>query len=121
MADWYTAAEDDTEALKRIEAAWSDAPLENLEVLSRILGIAKRAVIAYGPTITPTEDADPAADPYPEGWEDAQLRHAVNLWNAGRTDGAGNVGTEGYSFQPRPLDKVIREIIRPTTLDFAPL
>lgn len=45
----------------------------------------------------------------------AQLQQAQTLWNAGRTDGDGNAGTDGYSFVPRPLDKTIRSIIRPTS------
>ena len=43
----------------------------------------------------------------------AQLRQAENLWNAGRVNSAGDVGVEGYTFTPRPLDKTIRQIIRP--------
>lgn len=48
-----------------------------------------------------------------ENYVYAQLQQAINLWNAGRTDGNGAVGAEGWSFVPRPLDKVIRNIIRP--------
>lgn len=42
----------------------------------------------------------------------AQLQQARNLWLAGRTDQNGDIGGE-YSFTPRPLDKTIRDIIRP--------
>lgn len=57
---------------------------------------------------------DPAdATGVPENYVYAQLQQAINLWNAGRTDGNGAVGAEGWSFVPRPLDKVIRNIIRP--------
>jgi hypothetical protein len=45
----------------------------------------------------------------------AQLEQAKNLWNAGRAQQDGGVGSEGYSFTPRPLDKTIRSIIRPTS------
>lgn len=43
----------------------------------------------------------------------AQLQQAVNLWNAGRVSSDGTVGAEPFSFTPRPLDKTIRQIIRP--------
>jgi hypothetical protein len=39
----------------------------------------------------------------------------VNLWNAGSVSPSGDIGPESYSFTPRPLDKTIRGIIRPTT------
>ncbi len=59
-------------------------------------------------------DPDPAPV-IPSRYSYAQLQQAMNLWAAGRADENGNIGTEGYSFQPRPLDKTIRNIIRPTS------
>lgn len=60
--------------------------------------------------------SDPEPAPVvPSRYSYAQLQQAMNLWAAGRADENGNVGTEGYSFQPRPLDKTIRNIIRPTS------
>lgn len=44
----------------------------------------------------------------------AQLQQAKNLWAAGRADENGDIGSEGFAFVPRPLDKTIRSIIRPT-------
>ncbi|AZS40049.1 hypothetical protein CVS54_01371 [Microbacterium oxydans] len=49
----------------------------------------------------------------PERYVLAQLQQAKNLWNSGRAQQDGNVGTEGYSFVPRPLDKTIQQMIRP--------
>jgi hypothetical protein len=207
---WYSVT--DAEAQERLEAAWEDAPIENLETLGYILTTARLQVIAYAPasavaylpstltwpdgsTVKLSRDGDiitaavtpanPAALPagtqevpemfapagigyqislsnkptstdgryllnlietgtgvtaqflstgnlppfepfttmwagdaadatgVPENYVYAQLQQAINLWNAGRTDGNGGVGAEGWSFVPRPLDKVIRNIIRP--------
>lgn len=104
---WYSVV--DEEAQQRLEAAWEDAPIENLEVLGMLLTTAREQVIAYAPA--PDEGADP--DDPPERYVYAQLQQAQNLWNAGRTAGDGFVGAEGFSFQPRPLDQTIRRIIRP--------
>jgi hypothetical protein len=43
----------------------------------------------------------------------AQLQQAKNLWNAGRVAATGEVGADGFSFAPRPLDRDIQRIIRP--------
>lgn len=55
---------------------------------------------------------EPVAD-IPNSYVYAQLQQAKNLWNAGRAQADGDVGPEGYSFTPRPLDKTIRNILRP--------
>lgn len=59
---------------------------------------------------------DPVS-PIPSRYAYAQLQQAINLWNAGRSSGDGNVGADGtqYTFTPRPLDKTIRTLIRPTS------
>lgn len=58
--------------------------------------------------------ADPApGDGVPSRWVYAQLQQARNLWNAGRTTGEGDVGPDGFVFRPYPLDKTIKQIIRP--------
>lgn len=74
-------------------------------------------VYAEGTPTTSLEWAtgDDATAGIPNRYVYAQLQQAQNLWNAGRASGDGNVGAEGYTFQPRPLDKTIRQIIRPTT------
>lgn len=105
---WYVTEPDDE--LGRAVAAWNgdDAPEENLEVFAMILDTAKSQVLAYAPT--PPLDADWEAAPPPR-FVLAQLQQAINLWNAGRA--TPDVGADGWSFQPRPLDKTIRTIIRP--------
>jgi len=49
----------------------------------------------------------------PQRYVYAQLEQAKRLWMAGLADENGNIGTETFSFTPRPLDKTIRAIIRP--------
>lgn len=64
-------------------------------------------------------DALNALDDYttsypPQNYVYAQLKQAENLWNAGRVGSDGGFGDDGaFNFTPRPLDKVIRHIIRP--------
>lgn len=104
MADWYSVAT--PEETERLLGAWSDAPIENTELCGLILETAQEQVIAYAPALA--EDAV-----VPSRWVYAQLQQAQNLWNAGRVSSGGDVGTEGYTYTPRPLDKTIRGIIRP--------
>lgn len=116
MAEWYTV-EGDTpaaagEAQARLLAAWRDAPLINLEVCGMILEVAREQVIAFAPAPAPPVEGEPVPGP-PTRFVYAQLQQAINLWNAGRVSSAGNLGGDGYSFTPRPLDKTIKSIIRP--------
>lgn len=113
---WYTAA--GQPAQDRLKAAWNDAPLMNLEALGLLLSVAKTQVIAYAPaaddlsrwgTVQDFTDAPPDELVY------AQLQQAKNLWNAGRAGGDGQIGGE-FSYTPRPLDKTIQSIIRPTNV-----
>ncbi|QXE28557.1 hypothetical protein [Microbacterium paraoxydans] len=132
MAEWYTATSD--EAQQRLIAAWPDAPIENLEVCGFLLETARIQVLAYAPetaTLTGAVElalvrfglaerlgdvlallgVDPT-DP-PINFVYAQLQQATNLWNAGRVSGGGDAGMEQFTFTPRPLDKTIKQIIRP--------
>ncbi|QOC24395.1 hypothetical protein IC744_14010 [Microbacterium hominis] len=110
MADWYTAEDDDGEAIQRLKAAWEEVPYENLETLRYLLTTAKEQVIALAPAAIP-----------PQNWETApldryvyaQLLQAQNLWNAGRVQVSGDIGDGQYVFTPRPLDKTIQQIVRP--------
>lgn len=116
MAEWYTTAS--PEEQERLLAAWQDAPIENLEVLEALLDTAREQVLAYAPE--PSADAltvvggyvTPGA-PTPPRYVLAQLMQARNLWNAGNVSSEGNFGDGSFSFTPRPMDKTIRQIIRP--------
>lgn len=121
MATWYSVKTSDE--TQRLVAAWEDAPVENEELCTSLLEVARGQVLAYAPEppgtgitslggyIT-TTTADWDNDP-PINLVLAQLQQAKNLWNAGQASPDGSVGAEGFSFTPRPLDKVIRNIIRP--------
>jgi len=170
MATWYSAST--PQEIDRLLAAWSSAPIENVELCSMLLEVAQEQVIAYAPApvvsdpdtgivnfqfsivdgaivatdlVLSSDVADdftgtvtaPASsegvrfefefedgevvgtsivtgfDEIPSRYVYAQLQQAKNLWAAGEADQESNIGAEGYSFQPRPLDKVIRQLIRP--------
>ncbi len=107
---WYTAPDDDPEAIERLVAAWDDAPIENLETLRFMLSVARDQVLAVAPAPVAMQDWETAPlDRYVY----AQLRQAENLWNAGRVTTSGDIGDGQYVFTPRPLDKTIQQIIRP--------
>lgn len=115
MANWYTV--DTTDEQDRLVAAWADAPIENLELCGLILETAREQVLAYAPTL---EEEVTVVDGYvsytvtiPDRYVYAQLQQATNLWNASSVSSDGDMGGEGYTFTPRPLDKTIRTIIRP--------
>ena len=108
MATWYSVATPEEQT--RLAAAWQDAPIENVELCSSLLEVARGQVVAYAPA--PGEDDDLDNSP-PTNYVLAQLQQATNLWNAGRVSSSGEVGTDTFSFTPRPLDKTIRTIIRP--------
>lgn len=108
---WFTAADNDTEAIERLGAAWGeDLPVENLETLRFILSTARDQVLAFAPSPTGTQDWD--LHPL-DRYVYAQLQQAINLWNAGRVAPTGDLGDGGFTFTPRPLDKNVRQIIRP--------
>ncbi|WP_322412076.1 hypothetical protein [Microbacterium invictum] len=117
MTNWYsvtTSGETD-----RLLAAWPDAPVDNEETCGLILSTAREQIVAYAPVtafdVITTYPADKPDFTKPaDRLVYAQLLQAQRLWNAGRADENGNVGTEGFSFTPRPLDKTVRQIIRPT-------
>lgn len=111
MSTWYSV--NSPEAINRFSDAWGgiDAPSDELGEL--ILEIAKVDVLTYAPAPETDEEADELEANPPARYVYAQLQQAKNLWNAGRSQQDGQVGTETYSFVPRPLDKTIRGLIRP--------
>lgn len=129
MSTWYSV-----EDQARLTGAWSGAPIENEELCGFLLDTARLQVLSYAPEATSAEAALSAIllqfgledrleevldllaldeEPAPFNYVFAQLRQAQNLWAAGRADENGDIGPEGFSFVPRPLDKTIRNIIRP--------
>lgn len=110
MVTWYSVADEAQQA--RLLAAWDDAPIENLEVCAMLLETAMDQVIAYAPAPVPLAEGEPVPAP-PARYVLAQLQQARNLWNAGRVSTGGDLGDGQFTFTPRPLDKTIRQIIRP--------
>lgn len=106
MSTWLTS--ETPEAVDRLVGLWEDAPVENLELTEMLLDVARDQVLAFAPAAPAGSDWE--TEP-PARFVLAQLQQAENLWNAGRA--TPDVGPEGYSFTPRPLDKTIRTIIRP--------
>lgn len=88
-----------------IEDVWPEAPM-NDEVRGLIVATAQNDVVEFAPELP--EDAT-----IPANYRLAQLMQARNLWNAGRTDSDGGVGDGEFVFRPFPLDRQIRQILRP--------
>lgn len=130
MTAWYS-----TTNQERLLSAWEDAPIEDEETCSFLLETARIQVLAYAPesdtlgaaieetlarfgasehlaAVLALVGADPADPPF--NYVFAQLRQAQNLWKAGSVNSQGQQGVEQFTFTPRPLDKTIRGIIRPT-------
>jgi hypothetical protein len=132
VATWYSAA--DGPAQERLIAAWKSAPVENAELCGFLVDTARLQVVEYAPEARTPEAAiaevllrfglsdrleevlavlDLVEDQPAFNLVYAQLQQMKNLWAAGRADESGEIGGEGFSFVPRPLDKTIRGIIRP--------
>ncbi len=122
MAEWFTA--DGEEALERLLTEWPDAPEERPETLGMLLDTARAQVIAYAQGLPADailgdyklvdEEGDEITE-IPPRLVLAQLRHAEDLWNAGRIGADdGTLGVEGsFTFTPRTLSATIRQMIRP--------
>lgn len=110
MATWYSVADQPAES--RLLAAWRDAPIENLEVCGFILSAAKDQVLAYAPALPVVAPGDPVPE-LPDRYVYAQLQQAKNLLLAGSVGAGGGLGEGEFSFEPRPLDKAIKNLIRP--------
>lgn len=110
MVAWYSVATPDE--VTRLVGAWRDAPIENEEVIGLILSVAREQVLKFGAALPLAPEGQAVPDP-PDRFVYAQLQQATNLWNAGRVSGDGDVGEGGFSFTPRPLDRTIKNIIRP--------
>ena len=110
MVTWYSA--ENGAAQDRLVKAWRDAPIENEEVCQFILDAAKDQVIAYAPALPVPVEGEPVPDP-PSRYVYAQLQQAKNLLMAGSVARGGEYGDGEFSYEPRPLDKAIKNLIRP--------
>lgn len=85
---------------------WLEAPDESDDpILAELLEVAREAVVAYAPELD-----DPLA--VPTSYRLAQLMQARSVWNAQRT-GTEAVGPDGFAIRVYPLDKNIRQLLRP--------
>lgn len=108
MSAWYSVATPAEQ--ERLGGAWPDAPTHDLELCGMLLEVAKQQVVAFAPAVP-----DPAPAGYPsENLVYAQLQQARNLALAGGASAGGELSEGEFSYTPRPLDKTIRGIIRPT-------
>ena len=103
MADWYTNS--GTGQTERLLGAWGEAPIENEEVCDFILDTAREQVETYARL--------PEGAAIPKRLVYAQLQQAKNLLTAGTVRSGGDFGEGEFQYQPRPLDKTIKGIIRP--------
>lgn len=111
MVTWYTT-DNGGPADERLLAAWKDAPVETPEVLGFILEAARDQVIAYAPALPAVVEGQPEPD-LPSRYVYAQLQQAKNLLMAGSVARGGDFSEGEFSFEPRPLDKAIKNLIRP--------
>lgn len=84
---------------------WGDAPHDD-STLYDLLDVAKDAVTEYAPALG--EDALP-----PNNYRKAQIMQARNVWNSDEVSPSGDVGMEGFTIRPHPLDWAIKQLLRP--------
>jgi hypothetical protein len=91
--------------LDSARAEWPDAPAEDVALFT-LLAAARTAVIAYAPALLPGVPVEP-------GYRQAQLMQARNVWNATKSNDNGEIGADGFAVRVFPLDKNIRQLLRP--------
>ena len=108
MADWHD--------IDSVRDDWIDAPL-NDDVLTELLAVAKTQVMAYARKVhrTAYEAAIEAEEVWdvPDELRLAQRRHVENMWNAGRVDTGGGIGSDDFVMKPHPIDWHVKQLIRP--------
>jgi len=93
--------------LDSARAQWPDAPSDDV-VLYTLLDGARTAVNAYAPPLEPS-----AQIPLP--FRQAQLMQTRAVWNATKTNDQSEIGPDGFAIRVYPLDKNIRQLLRPKT------
>jgi len=104
--------------LESAREQWPDAPY-NDEQLYELLELARHEVIAFlppGPAAAGFGSGgfgDPV-EAIPPDYRKAQLLQARNLWNAAKVDPSnGGLADGAYVISPKPLDWIVRQILRP--------
>lgn len=114
--EWYSV--EDEAAQERLVGAWNDAPVENLEVLSMLMEVAKEQVLAHAPAIVPevtvVDGIVQSIIVIPARYVLAQRAVAIKIWDSNRSSEGGAVGEEPFAFVASPaMQKWIRAIVRP--------
>lgn len=91
--------------LDSAHAQWMDAPSDDVMLYTMLDG-ARTAVTAYAPAIA-------TGAPVPLPFRQAQLMQARAVWNATKTNDQGEIGPDGQAVRVYPLDKNIRQLLRP--------
>lgn len=96
--------------LDQARQAWADAPLDD-EVLSALLTAAYEECVAYAPPLA----LDPVTgEPVvPETYRQAQMMQARATYRAYIAGAADEIGGEGFTVTVFPLDRTVRQKLRP--------
>lgn len=91
--------------LETAREQWTDAPYQDA-ILADLLEISYEQCLAYAP-------APESNLPLPVHYRVAQLMQARNIWNASKVSPSGDLGDGTYVISPKPLDWMIKQLLRP--------
>ena len=97
--------DDGWHTLETARDQWTDAPYQD-EILTDLLEIAQEQCLAYAPL--PDSNA-----PLATHYRVAQLMQARSIWNATKVSPSGDLGDGTYVITPKPLDWMIKQVLRP--------
>jgi len=101
-SEWHTLA------TARDEWPGSKTSITDVK-LHRLLEIARRDCLTWGPELV---DAAGLPLPVPGPWLEAQLKQARNILNAAQAS-TQQVDPDMSSYEPRPMDWWVKQLIRP--------
>lgn len=91
--------------LDQARQAWADAPMDD-DALEQLLKAAYEECVDYAPTLA-------AGAPIPTRYEQAQIMQARATQRALIAGGADEIGGEGFTVTVFPLDRTVRQKLRP--------
>lgn len=109
--DWHTVDSVRTPSEPGEPAPWEDAEHIPTASLNDVLNVAREQVLEFAPALPP-EIVE--AGKCPASYRVAHLMQARNLWNATEPDRSA-YGDDGFSIPARPLDWIVRQMLRPKT------
>lgn len=118
VSPWLDPANPDD--LELIETVWPDAPTGDepgeTAALDLYLGAAQQQCLAYLDLPVPEGETDPEMpDTIPENWRMALLLQARALWQLSVTNPAGEIGQDGFSTTPFPMDWNVKNLLKPAS------